>query len=147
LLSHEFYPKDPPKSAGQEQFGNQYFQRIIDQFYPKSDQDFKDLIHTITVLTAKTIASNILTLKPTYSPEILYVSGGGALNQTLMLMLRSELPDMEVAPLELQGINESNKEAFGFAYLGYLHLNDMPGNIPSVTGARKAVTLGKTFRS
>ena len=41
------------------------------------------------------------------------------------------------------GIPLQAKEALSFAVLGYLTLNNKPGNIPSVTGARHRVVLGK----
>ncbi|NQT62191.1 MAG: anhydro-N-acetylmuramic acid kinase [Candidatus Marinimicrobia bacterium] len=143
LFEHEFYQRTPPRSAGQEQFGKTYFQQILKQFYPASDQEFKDLIYTLTVLTAKTITGSINSLSTDYSPASMYVGGGGAFNKTLMHLLRAELPSLNISEMNVEGVNQSNKEAFGFAYLGYLFLNDFTANLPGVTGARKAVTLGK----
>ncbi len=145
LLKHEFYQRTPPRSAGQEQFGDSYFQDIIKQFYPGGKQEYKDLIHTSTVLTARTIAQSINALSSEYSPGLMYVSGGGAFNKTLMGLLRDELPSIAIGHLNVRGVNPSNKEAFCFAYLGYLFTNGLSANLPSVTGARRAVTLGKLW--
>jgi len=101
------------------------------------------LIHTLTVLTAKTIAESIHSLPAEYSPHSMVVGGGGAFNKTLMNFLKSELPSITISEINLRGINQSNKEAFGFAYLGYLYTQGLTANLPSVTGARKTVTLGK----
>ena len=143
LLNHEFYQLTPPRSAGQEQFGKTYFQHILKQFNPGNDQEYRDLIHTLTVLTAKTIAESIHSLPAEYSPHSMVVGGGGAFNKTLMNFLKSELPSITISEINLRGINQSNKEAFGFAYLGYLYTQGLTANLPSVTGARKTVTLGK----
>ncbi|NQV42066.1 MAG: anhydro-N-acetylmuramic acid kinase [Candidatus Marinimicrobia bacterium] len=143
LLRHEFYQRPPPRSAGQEQFGDSYFQNILKQFYPESKQSFKDFIYTLTLLTAKTIAVSIESLSSMYSPVSMLVSGGGAFNKTLMDLLRNEVPGIAMSNFDVGGVIAGNKEAFGFAYLGYLFTNGLTGNLPSVTGARKAVTLGK----
>ncbi|MFI4914775.1 MAG: anhydro-N-acetylmuramic acid kinase [Steroidobacterales bacterium] len=37
-------------------------------------------------------------------------------------------------------------EAAGFAWLAHQFLSGLPGNIPSVTGARHAVPLGGLYR-
>ncbi|MBT4132514.1 MAG: anhydro-N-acetylmuramic acid kinase [Candidatus Marinimicrobia bacterium] len=145
LLEHEFYQRTPPRSAGQEQFGKLYFQNILKQFYPGNEQEFKDLIHTTTLLTAKTIARSVNSLSSEYSANSMQVGGGGVLNKTLMDMLVKDLPRLDIYKTNLNGVTQANKEAFGFAYLGYLFVNDFTANLPSVTGAQKAVTLGKLF--
>ena len=146
LLKHEFYSTQPPRSAGQEQFGLNYFNQILKEFYPGTDQEFKDFIRTLTVLTAKTIATSAIDLLKLYSPHFLFVGGGGYYNSTLMRILKNELPGLQIEGINVSGINPKNKEAFGFAYLAYRHLNNLPGNIPSVTGAREEVVLGTRLR-
>jgi anhydro-N-acetylmuramic acid kinase len=41
------------------------------------------------------------------------------------------------------GIDSSAKEPLAFALLAHATLRGMPGNVPSVTGARRPVVLGK----
>ncbi len=144
LLKHEFYSLKPPRSAGQEQFGNLYFQRILKQFYPTTDQQYKDLILTLTELTAITIANSLNHLHPTYSPTTIHIGGGGLHNVTLMNTIQTHIPEITIHEVDTNGINANNKEAFGFAYLGYLHAHRIPGNIPSVTGAQNPTVLGIT---
>lgn len=148
MEQHEFYKHSPPRSAGQEQFGNHYFDQIMDFAHPAGGSDFKDLIYTLTVLTVSTISASIKKLyHMNYTPQELFISGGGSFNLTLVNLLRQELPEIKIFQLDLQGVNASNKEAFGFAYLGYLRLMGRPGNIPSVTGARESVLLGDVCTS
>ncbi|MCF7824609.1 MAG: anhydro-N-acetylmuramic acid kinase [Candidatus Marinimicrobia bacterium] len=145
LLSHEFYRAKPPRSAGQEQFGHAYFNQVLNQFKPTSEKEYRDFIKTFTVLTAMTITDSIKHLREKYSPTTLYVSGGGTHNKTLMSELSMLLPDLKLSPVDHKGVNTDNKEAFGFAYLGYCYLNNIPGNIPSVTGAHEELILGKSY--
>jgi anhydro-N-acetylmuramic acid kinase len=56
--------------------------------------------------------------------------------------LQKELPDAEfLTSIEL-GFDADIKEALCFAYLGWRSLGGLPGNIPSVTGAKREVVLG-----
>lgn len=142
LLEHKFYQLTPPRSAGQEQFGLVYFNQILKQFSPETDQQFKDLIYTLTVLTVKTIVSSVNECSADYDPQVLFIGGGGCFNNTMLKLLEAELPHIDIRQVDHSGITTSNKEAFGFAYLGYLNINDLPGNIPSVTGASRQTILG-----
>jgi anhydro-N-acetylmuramic acid kinase len=73
----------------------------------------------------------------------LIVTGGGAKNRTLMRMIKSELPDVEVVTAADIGVDGDAVEAVAFAILGYQMLRGRQGNIPSVTGARAPAILGK----
>jgi anhydro-N-acetylmuramic acid kinase len=57
--------------------------------------------------------------------------------------LRRALGSIPVATLAEAGIDPDAKEALLFALLGNERLFGHPSNIPSITGARKAVSLGK----
>ena len=144
LLTHPYFKRNIPKSAGQEQFGLAYYNGIRDDVNPQSKRDWHDLICTLTELTACTIAGDIqerLPAKP--SIDRLYASGGGAENVFLMERLQKLLSGIAIEKFELPGIDSSSKEAFGFAYLGYLFMRGLSGNIPSVTGASHETVLGK----
>jgi len=144
LLKHPYYERNIPKSAGQEQFGSAYYHAIKEDVNPQSKDDWHDLICTLTELTARTIAGDIqerLPAKP--SIDRLYASGGGAENVFLMERLQKLLSGIAIEKFELPGIDSSSKEAFGFAYLGYLFVRGLSGNIPSVTGASHETVLGK----
>jgi anhydro-N-acetylmuramic acid kinase len=75
----------------------------------------------------------------------MYVGGGGARNATLMRMLGDRLAGFgaSVAPLEKAGMDAQAKEGVAFALLAWLTWNGFPGNVPSATGAKRAVVLGK----
>jgi anhydro-N-acetylmuramic acid kinase len=75
----------------------------------------------------------------------LFVAGGGAKNRTLMRMLREGFAELgvQVATTEAAGMVVEAKEAAAFALLGWLTWHGLPGNVPSATGAKRAVVLGK----
>jgi anhydro-N-acetylmuramic acid kinase len=74
--------------------------------------------------------------------EQVYVCGGGAQNEFLMECLESDLHECELCYTDTLGIEPDAVEAMAFAWLAYAHINKISGNIPSVTGASKAVVLG-----
>ncbi len=80
---------------------------------------------------------------PRFHLEAVYVSGGGTRNPVLMERLRNRLAPLAVRPLEVLGLPEAAKEAVCFALLASEHLCGTPANVPSATGARRRVVLGK----
>ena len=73
------------------------------------------------------------------------VSGGGARNKTLMAMLAARLEPLgcKLAAIDRFGMPAEAKEAAAFALLAWHTWHRMPGNIPSATGAKRAVVLGQ----
>ena len=60
-----------------------------------------------------------------------------------MAGLQAALGVIPVRTLQDFGIDPDAKEALLFGLLGNDRLFGVPSNIPSITGARKAVSLGK----
>ncbi len=144
LLSHEYFSRSLPKSAGQEQFGYEYYGKLRDQFDPQTHAGWLSFIRTLTELTIKSISNDISVLNKNEDlPVEIIASGGGAENLFIMDRLKEELPDCKFGKFDHPGISSDVKEAFGFAYLGYLFLRELPGNMPSVTGAARPCILGK----
>jgi anhydro-N-acetylmuramic acid kinase len=61
----------------------------------------------------------------------------------LRQMLRERVSEAEFSTHEEFSIANSAKEALAFAILAHEALAGRPGNVPSATGAQKAVVLGK----
>jgi anhydro-N-acetylmuramic acid kinase len=76
----------------------------------------------------------------------LYICGGGAFNIDLLRRLREALPHTQVATTAECGIAPEHVEAAGFAWLAHQYLSGLPGNLPSVTGARHPAPLGALYR-
>jgi anhydro-N-acetylmuramic acid kinase len=128
LLKDPYYEKAPPKSAGREQYGAEFLESGID-------------LTTAAELTVRTIAMAVERYPETR--EVI-VSGGGAHNGYVMERLRALLKAKVVTSAEL-GVDIDAKEAILFAVLAYERHHARPGNVPSATGAREAVALGKSY--
>jgi anhydro-N-acetylmuramic acid kinase len=76
-------------------------------------------------------------------PDEVYISGGGALNPTLMAHLTQLIAPVPVATSAALGVDPEAKEAIAFAVLANETLFGHPGNVPSVTGATGPRVLGK----
>ena len=130
LLADPYYTREPPKSCGREQYGAEFVRETgID-------------IATATELTARTIALAIDRYPDTVD---VIVSGGGAHNGYLMERL-SSLVRARVTTTAEFGIGVDSKEAILFALLAYQTYHGRAGNVPSATGARKPMILGKISR-
>ena len=141
LLKDEYYYLEPPKTTGREHFSANYIEDALK--HAKCEPN--DIIATLTALTAKTIADAYERfVYKKAKPEKVIIGGGGAYNKTMMKLLRSYLPDnIELKTHEDYNISNNYKEAMAFALLGYCTYYGIPNNVPSCTGASKAVVLGK----
>ena len=61
----------------------------------------------------------------------------------MMKYLQAFLPDARLRWSNEFGINSDAKEAIAFAILAYETWHRRPSNLPSATGARRPVVLGK----
>lgn len=141
LLSDEYYFLEPPKSTGREYFSPNYIENILRM----APDEPKDIIATVTALTAKTIAQAYERfIYPNVGIHEAVICGGGAYNKTLMKMLRTYLPrHIDLTTCEDYGISNNFKEVMAFALLGYCTYYGIPNNLPCCTGAKKRVVLGK----
>ncbi len=132
LLRSPYYRKRPPKSAGREQYGAEFVDRL-----PVSASG----IHTATALTAASIAEGIRRFGG--EPAELVASGGGVHNPVLMGYLAAFLPGVRIRRMEEFGVSSDAKEAVAFALLAVETWRRRAGNVPAATGARRAVPLGE----
>jgi anhydro-N-acetylmuramic acid kinase len=140
MLHLDYFQRRPPKSAGREQFGAEFLQRYL---LSRRNARPQDLVCTATELTARTISSAIESFVfPQARMHRLIISGGGAHNQWLIGRLKALLPQLSVYTSTEFGLPVDAKEAIAFAVLADRTLHGLPGNLPSVTGARKAAKLG-----
>jgi anhydro-N-acetylmuramic acid kinase len=75
-------------------------------------------------------------------PADLIASGGGVHNPQIMAHLAGFLPGVDIGTSTDHGIDADAKEAIAFAVLAFETWRRKPSNLPSATGARRAVILG-----
>jgi len=152
LLQSRYFTTLPPKSCGREEFGGVFVDRFIATCRKAGAKDV-DIVATATALTAKSILDAYrsfvrphLGQKAPIARGVEYVvAGGGAKNATLMGLLRSGLEPLgvKVRLMEELGVPAQAKEGVAFALMAWLTWNGLPGNVPSATGAKRPVVLGK----
>jgi len=126
----DYYRILPPKSLGREWFQNSFLPVMI-----SGDLTPEDMMSTV----AEHIADQIIPVLNSLGSGQVLVSGGGALNHSLMERLRV-IPDIELVTPDLQIIHY--KEALIFALLGLLKVLGEINCYSSVTGGRSDLSTG-----
>jgi anhydro-N-acetylmuramic acid kinase len=140
LLRHPFFRMTPPRSTGWEDFGEHFAADLWSRYRRHG----YDLIATALAFTVESMAQSYERwILPRVALEAIYVSGGGSRNPEMMRALRQRLPFLPVKPLWKLGIPEQAREAASFALLASECLSGVAQNVPSATGARHCVVLGK----
>ena len=146
LMRDHYFEKNPPKTAGREQFGKAAAQRIL-AFGQQHNIKSADLVRTATVFTALSIANAFQKfILPRAHVREMIVAGGGTYNPLIMAQLAATLPGIELLPSGGFGVPEDAKEAFAFAVLAYEAWHGRPNNIPAATGASRPIVMGKIVR-
>jgi anhydro-N-acetylmuramic acid kinase len=130
----------PPKTTGRELFGTQFGAQLWERGGQLKLTD-ADIVATATAFTAESIARAYWDFAPAPIDQV-YLAGGGALNPTLVEMIRARLGPTEIHQHDELGLAPSAKEAVLFAVLAYETYHGRAGNLPSCTGARHAVIMG-----
>lgn len=115
LKAHTFFQKPVPKTTGFEMFHLNWVNQCIDESGFQLESE--DLLATLTRLTSETIADEIRDILPDNEPVEVFVSGGGAYNDTLMYELAGLLKPVPVIKMEELGVGADAKEALFFAAL------------------------------
>ena len=146
MMREPYLHKRPPKTAGREQFGRAYAEKLL-AWRRRHGAAKEDLVRTATVFTSISIADAMRRfVLPRARIDELIVAGGGARNPLLMAQLSASLPEVEIVPASEFGIPAEAKEAFAFALLAYEAWHGRANNLPSATGARHSVAMGKLVR-
>ena len=142
LKSQDYFKLPAPKSTGRELFNLEWLTQSLevqpDEISPE------DVQATLLELTACTIANDIKRL-----PEVdaIYVCGGGAHNQHLLKRISAQLENGKVTTTSDLGIHPDAVEALAFAWLAWAWENNVPGNVPKVTGASRPAVLGAHYKA
>jgi anhydro-N-acetylmuramic acid kinase len=139
LLTDSYFALDPPKSTGFEHFNLAWIEG-----HPVAAIEPADVQATLCRLSAVSITDAIRDFAPTCA-EVL-VCGGGVHNSVLINEIDSRLPNIAVNSTASAGLDPDWVEAVAFGWLAMRHLQGLPGNLPSVTGASEAVVLGCLYQ-
>jgi anhydro-N-acetylmuramic acid kinase len=144
LLDEPYLKLPPPKSTGRDLFHPHWLSVKLTGFIGARPEDVQA---TLAAFTAATLANAIAMQAP--DAASVYVCGGGACNGYLMRALEQTLQEsripMPVKSTEALGISPNHVEALAFAWLAYRHVERLPGNLPSVTGAKGLRILGALY--
>ncbi|MGC2705984.1 MAG: anhydro-N-acetylmuramic acid kinase [Candidatus Acidiferrales bacterium] len=143
MLRHRYLRQAPPKTAGREQFGQEYARKLL-EWAKKRRARPEDLVRTVTIFTALSIADAFRRfIFPRAHVNELIVAGGGTKNPLLMAQLGAALPGIEIVGSARFGVPAEAKEAFAFAILAYEAFHGRANNLPAATGAKRPAILGK----
>lgn len=143
LLKHDYFELPAPKSTGREMFGLHFAKDLWNEAENYQIKDV-DKIATVTDLTAKTIAMEINQYVDSNNLEEVLISGGGWYNKTLIERLTFFLAKaVQVKTTDEYDMPADAKEAITFALLGYQCYRKKTNNLPSATGAKNEVVMGK----
>jgi anhydro-N-acetylmuramic acid kinase len=141
LLSEPYFAAAAPKSTGRELFNMSWLDARLSRHTKTSPADVQA---TLAELTATTIVTGVDSALR--DCKRLIVCGGGAHNGDLMARLR-RLSRRSVDTTAAFGIAPDWVEGAAFAWLARARLRGEAGNVPSVTGARRAAVLGGVYLS
>lgn len=143
MLAEPFFALPPPKSTGRDLFNNAWLaQHLNNQHYLA-----QDVAHTLVALTARTIHDALA--RYCGDVDAVYLCGGGAHNtlliQHLAALLANHLPNVKLKTTADLGVGVDWVEAAAFAWLAKQCIENQPGNLPSVTGAKGLRVLGAIY--
>jgi anhydro-N-acetylmuramic acid kinase len=143
LMAHPYLTQPPPKTTGREVFGDQFTADVVKTCLARG-ASAADIVATFTCFTAKSIADSYRRfIFADHQVDEVIIGGGGSHNQTLLDLLRYELPGIPVRTQEELGFSSDAKEAVAFAILANEAISGRTNNLPAVTGARAPVIMGK----
>jgi len=139
LLDDPYFALAPPKSTGREYF---HLDWLATHLRLAALQP-ADVQATLLELTARSVAAAITQHAPD-AREVL-ACGGGVHNGALMRRLTELLAPRALLSTSRYGVDPDFLEATAFAWLARQRLLGLPGNLPSVTGARGPRVLGAIY--
>ena len=140
LLEDPYFAASAPKSTGFEHFNLDWLQTAAIEY-----GDPADIQATLCELTAVSL-TDAVRAAATAGCELL-VCGGGVHNAELMRRVTARLPDCRVSSTAEAGLDPDWVEAAAFAWLARRRLQQLPGNLPAVTGASGPALLGSVHRA
>ncbi|WP_069130135.1 anhydro-N-acetylmuramic acid kinase [Rhodohalobacter halophilus] len=144
MLEDSWFQSDEEKSTGPEYFNLNWIKEKENQAgFSGSDISDKDMVATVTELTARTVAQNLQNHIPANLPVVIYPSGGGAHNGFLMERISHYLDQAELREFSELGISPDAKEAVIFAVLANETVGGYGFNFSTKYGSDQNIHFGK----
>ncbi|MGL5947582.1 MAG: anhydro-N-acetylmuramic acid kinase [Aeromonas sp.] len=140
LLSEPYFSAPYPKSTGREHFTLPWLEAHVAALGLTALAP-ADIARTLQALTCHSIAQQLPPLASGQRAD-LFVCGGGRHNAPLLAELASLTPQWQLAATDALGIDADWVEGAAFAWLAMRYCQQLSGNLPAVTGAKRAVVLG-----
>ena len=144
LMDNPFFKRPVPRSGWKYDFSEEYCYKMLDKHKHLSNQD---ILATFSAFTAEAIVKNMndyIPQKKLDQCDVMYASGGGAKNPTIMKFIQEKLPsNIRLASSDEIGIPREYKEACKFATLGYSTVHNIANNIPAACHASQYTIMGK----
>lgn len=140
LLADPYFAQPAPKSTGRGYFRLGW---LRSRWPTLGSLPPADVQRTLCELSARSALEALHAAMP--DARELLVCGGGVRNGFLMQRLRALAPQLRVESTEARGLHPDWVEASAFAWLAVQRLDGCAGNLPGVTGARRAAVLGGVF--
>lgn len=142
MLADPYFALPPPKSTGFEYFNAGWLDARISSLGKIATSPI-DVQATLAELTARSIANAVLESSP--SPDEVFICGGGVHNADLVQRIATCLAPGKIQSTAACGLDPDWVEAAAFAWLAGRRLDGKTGNLPAVTGARRATVLGAVY--
>ncbi len=137
FMQDAYFRVPPPKSLDTRYFNMKWLGKKLDSL--QTDLDVAVIQSTIAAFTADSIWLGISEWMPRLQQII--VCGGGAHNNAILNRLKRSSGLTVTTTMDF-GIAPDDVEACAFAWLAKCRVDEVPGNLPSVTGASRQVLLG-----
>ncbi|MCO5112643.1 MAG: anhydro-N-acetylmuramic acid kinase [Bdellovibrionaceae bacterium] len=140
LKAIPYFSKPVPKTCGRENMSLKVLEKSLEGLRKLSPEDQMATLMEFTVLSLKDQYRRFIKTPP----QLIVVSGGGAKNKRLMQRMVFHFPQSRVTTSdELLGWPVDAIEGGAFAWLALKrYRNEAISDLPTVTGAKTAVTLG-----
>jgi anhydro-N-acetylmuramic acid kinase len=142
FMSAEHFQRKAPKLAAPGDWAGPAVQRL-QMMAGKHRCSAGDLLTTVTELTARTVAHDVLAL--TERPHEVILAGGGARNIHLAGRIRTLLSPCSTYTAERYGLDLRAHAAVACGVLAAARLDGYPGHCAAATGAKAPVVLGAVW--
>lgn len=142
-MSHPFLLRPPPKFLGSRDFDTSFRQASL-AFAREHRLSARDVLCSANQFVVRVLRDALRRFLPSgFTVDEAWVSGGGTRNGFLWKLLRDGLAPLPVARTDEAGIPSEARPAIHAALLAYFTMENLPGNLPALSGAAAARILGQ----